>query len=86
MTKVIRDHKVHAFDELVTLGKPVSDINIYSVKNESVKSKSGGKVESMITYFDNIPSLLFIQVLYLKLKKKKKILTFFFDVNQSAED
>lgn len=72
MTKVIRDHKVHAFDELVTLGKPVSDINIYSVKNENVKSKSGGKVESMITYFDNIPSLLFIQVLYLKLKKKKK--------------
>lgn len=39
----------------------------------------------MITYFDNIPSLVFIQVLYLKFKKKK-ILTFFFDVNQSAED
>lgn len=45
MTKAIRDHKIYVLDELVTLGKPVTDRNINSVKNENVKRKSGSKVE-----------------------------------------
>lgn len=47
------------------------------------KEKSGSKVQSMITYFDNLPFTFYPGALF---KMKKLILIFFFDVNKSAED